>query len=208
MTRLALLRHAPTDWNLLRRLQGRADLPLSDDGRRRAQAWRLPDGFAGFAWVASPLRRCRETAETMAAVIAPPPPVAIEPRLAEMSFGEWEGMALSDLRHRFGETMAQWEAMGLDFRPPGGESPRDLQDRLRPWLVELAQQRRDTLAICHKGVIRALYALATGWTMERKAPDRLSFDCLQVLNVAADGSLAVGALNLPLSGHGKTTEAA
>ena len=63
--------------------------------------------------------------------------------------------------------MIENEARGLDFRPPGGESPRDVQARLRPFLESL---RDPTIAVTHKGVLRALYALATGWTMERKAP--------------------------------------
>jgi probable phosphoglycerate mutase len=54
--------------------------------------------------------------------------------------------------------MTQNEAAGLDFRPPGGESPRDVQERLKPYLASLAGP---TIAVTHKGVLRALYALAT-----------------------------------------------
>ena len=85
-----------------------------------------------------------------------------EPRLIEMAWGEWEGQ---EPRRRCAPSsataMAENEARGLDFRPPGGESPRDVQARLRPLLAEL---ERPTIFVTHKGVLRALYALATGWT--------------------------------------------
>src|SRR3546814_15044213 len=63
------------------------------------------------------------------------------------------------------DLMAANEARGLDFRPPGGESPRDVQDRLRPLLAELAAAGADVVAVSHKGVLRALYALASGWDL-------------------------------------------
>ena len=55
--------------------------------------------------------------------------------------------------------MSENEAAGLDFRPAGGESPRDVQDRLLPWLAGL---RGPTVAVTHKGVIRALYCPGHG----------------------------------------------
>jgi probable phosphoglycerate mutase len=118
----------------------------------------------------------------------------------EISFGEWEGETLDHLRQRHGEQMAQWEARGLDLRPPGGESPRDVQQRLRPWLASIGQDGGNHFAIVHKGVIRAIYAMAAGWTMERKAPDRLAYDCLQLFALDADGEPSVQTLNVPLTG--------
>ena len=104
--------------------------------------------------------------------------------------------------------MGQWEAQGLDLRPPGGESPRDVQQRLLPWLAAIAQEGGNHFAIVHKGVIRALYAMATGWTMERKAPDRLAYDCLQLFTLDAEGKPSVQALNVPLTGSGAAGAAA
>jgi len=99
---------------------------------------------------------------------------AIEPRLTEMDWGDWEGRTLAELRAGLGRVMAENEAAGLDFRPSGGESPRDVQARLKPLLVELAVAGRATAAITHKGVIRAVYGLAAGWDMHGKPPHRLS----------------------------------
>ena len=62
MTLVALIRHGPTEWNEERRLQGRADRPLSAAGRARVAGWRVPGEYRDFEWVASPLKRARQTA--------------------------------------------------------------------------------------------------------------------------------------------------
>ena len=62
MIAVALLRHAPTTWNVEHRLQGRTDIPISDDGRSLAATWRLPPEIGDFEAWASPLTRTRETA--------------------------------------------------------------------------------------------------------------------------------------------------
>ncbi|HET6223688.1 MAG TPA: histidine phosphatase family protein, partial [Dongiaceae bacterium] len=141
MTRLALLRHGPTEWNAARRLQGRADIPLSEQGREAVRSWRLPAPIRGFAWAASPLSRCVETAEILRRQLPEPGPLRIEPRLIEMDFGVWEGETLAALRLAHGAHMSELEGRGLDFHAPGGESPRAVQDRLRPWLTEIVASR-------------------------------------------------------------------
>ena len=194
MPRLAVIRHAPTAWSAAQRLQGRADLPLSAAGREAARRWRLPAPVDGFARVSSPLVRCRETA----ALLQPAAPFAIEPRLVEMDFGAWEGRTLAEIRDAEGPAAREREDRGLDFRAPGGESPREVQARLAPWLEALAQAGADTLAVAHKGVIRALYSLATGWPLRGKPPHRLKLDCLQLFAVAPGGTLSIEDLNRPL----------
>jgi probable phosphoglycerate mutase len=115
-----------------------------------------------------------------------------------MRHGAWEGRRLADLRAEFGADMAANEARGLDYRAPGGESPRELQARLRPWLVEVAAAGEPVLAIAHKGVIRALYAAASGWDMTGKPPERLTDEALHCFRLDRDGALAIDRLNLPL----------
>jgi len=196
MPTLALLRHGPTEWTAARRLQGRTDIGLSDLGRSIVGDWRLPDRIVAFDWVTSPLRRCRETAVLLCRQHRRACPSPIESRLAEMSFGDWEGRTLADLRAEHGRAMAEWESAGLDFRAPGGESPRDLQARLQPWLAGL---RQDTLAITHKGVMRAIHGLATDWDMRQKSPQRLLPDAIQVYAIEPGGGLRVVSLNLPVA---------
>ncbi len=191
---LAIIRHGETEWTAARRLQGRSDVGLSAAGRESVARWRLPDDVIGWSWHTSPLRRCQETAALLRRTHPGAGPPQSEPRLIEMSFGSWEGRTLSDLRAEYGPTMAELERQGLDFRAPGGESPRDLQDRLKPWLADLADADRPILAISHKGVIRALYALASGWDMRGKPPQRLAYDGLHRFAVDRHG-IRIVALN-------------
>ena len=197
MARLALLRHGPTAWTAERRLQGRSDLPLSPAGRAAVAEWQMPGEVQNFTWVSSPLKRARETAALLGHGEA-----RIDPRLIEMSFGEWEGRRLVEIAAELGPDMAALEDRGLDFRAPGGESPRDVQQRLASFLMETGKGGIDRLAVAHKAVIRALYALATGWPMQGKPPQRLLEFGLHIFAVAADGGITLSRLNLPLTPQG------
>ena len=194
MTLVAFLRHGPTVWNAEKRLQGMTDIPLSEAGRSLVATWTLPETVAGWRWQSSPLLRALETARLLRI-----PEVEPVQALREMSFGAWEGYRLDELRLRFGAEMRGNEDRGLDLVPPDGESPRQVMDRLRPWLATLVVEGRDTVAVTHKGVIRVALAMATGWDMKERQPLRLNWQSLHVFRVGADGSLAIERLNVPLS---------
>src|SRR5687768_10229826 len=131
--RVCLIRHASTGWNESGRIQGQTDVPLSARGRAEASAWRLPSGFGEAVCRTSPLARARETAAILGFAAAP-----TDARLAEMRWGMFEGRKLAELRAEHGQAMRELEALGLDFRPPGGESPRQVAERLAGCLRELA----------------------------------------------------------------------
>ena len=186
MTQLALLRHAETAWSAEGRIQGRTDVPLSG-----ARKFFLSDELKLLRVVTSPLRRCVETAALLGA-----PDAEREPRIAEMRWGAWEGRRLAELRAALGEAMRENEARGWDFRPPGGESPREVLARVRPWLAEVAARGEPTLAVTHRGVIRAVLAHALEWDLRGKPPAKLDWAAAQVFRLAADGHPAVAALNV------------
>ena len=187
--RLIAVRHGPTRWNRDGLMQGRADIPLDGPGRCEVARWRLPKWSRVATWRSSPLLRATETARILGLEH-----VVVDERLVEMDWGRWEGCSLAGLRARHRGEMRANEARGLEFRPPGGETPREVQARLRPLLRELAGSGTGAVGmVTHKGVIRALLALATGWDMlsgpgyrvpEGSAQvfrledrDRLSLDC-------------------------------
>ncbi len=186
---LTVLRHGATAWNLERRIQGRADPPLSPKGRAEVAAWSLPPGSLDLPCRVSPLRRARETALVLGFV----EPVVV-PELIEMDWGDFEGETLEHLRAELGATLAADEALGLDFRPPGGESPREVGERLRPWLASLAGPSGAAVAVTHKGVRRALLALATGWDMRGPPPVKLRDHQALCLDLPATGRLEVRAI--------------
>ena len=194
---IAFVRHGPTDWNDAHRLQGRADIPLSDRGRGEVSEWSLPTCLAAIPWRVSPLKRAIETARLLG--IETP---RIEPRLIEMNWGNWEGERVTDLRAQLGPAMRENEARGLDMTPPGGESPRRVQERLRPFLDDLVNGPPITGAVTHKGVIRAVLALATGWDMREKSDTRLDWRAAHVFSVDHQGRVAPHRLNVSLTEPG------
>lgn len=195
MVALALIRHAPTEWNKQARIQGRTDIELSAEGRRRAEGWVLPTSLAGFAWVASPLIRAVQTARLLGA----PADCPTDPRLLEADWGDWEGRVLPELRAELGEAMARNEARGLDLRPPGGESPREVRERLREFVKDTAAGGRDTIAVTHNGILRAGYSLATGWDLTTKPEAILEWGAAYLFDAATDGGLTIRQLNISLT---------
>lgn len=193
MTSLLLLRHGPTVWNREKRFQGRTDIPLSEEGRELVRSWQLPQAWHQVRWISSPLDRARETAALLGH-----PEAEVESLLIETDWGEWEGERLPDLRARLGEEMAAMEAQGLDLLPPGGESPRLLQKRLRPLLERLAKQGEPIVAVAHKGVLRALYAQASGWDMRGKPPEKLRDSCAHLFHLSSTGEVSAVQANLSL----------
>lgn len=193
MTLLVLIRHGETEWNIRHLVQGSTDIPLSDEGRADVRRWRVPSDYMAFDRVTSPMARARETAEILFGT-----PVPDDDRLREMDWAAWEGRTLADLRAELGNLMTAWEARGLDFRAPGGESPREVQARVLPLLAERARTKTSTVAVSHRGVIRAVYALAIDWDMTRKAPRRLADGCAHVFALAPNGMPSVHVLDVPL----------
>ncbi len=200
---ITLLRHATTQWNEAGRMQGRRNIGLNAAGRRELLAWTLPDELVAAQWVSSPLLRAVQTASLLHHC-AP----AIEPALIEMDWGEWEGSTLAELRARVGEDFARNQERGLDFRPPGGESPREVAERLGPWLQHVAEQGAPTVAVTHNGVLRALLSLATGWDMLGKPPIKLRPGRLHRFVLEPGPYLAVDACNVSLARTGAAHGAA
>ncbi|MDU9002294.1 histidine phosphatase family protein [Sedimentitalea todarodis] len=180
MIRIALLRHGHTDWNRAGRIQGSSDIPVDDDARRELEQFRLPVPWNSAELWSSPLARAAETAR----IVAERPP-RISDALTEMNWGDWEGLRGADLLAKSDTGFRHIEEWGWDYRAPGGESPAELEHRLRPWLAGL---QRDAVVVCHIGVMRVLLARAYGWDFEGPAPFRIKRNRLFLLTMS-DGTL-------------------
>ena len=168
---VVMIRHAPTAWNDAGRIQGQTDVPLSGKGRRTVARRRLPERFGSYRIHSSPLARAVETA-TLLGLEAP----VLDRRLMEMHWGEWEGSTRVALAAADPGGVAHNEAKGPDFRPPGGESPRELQARIVDWARSAAAgSPRGAVAVTHKGVVKAVLGLAYGWDLTGKPPVSLDW---------------------------------
>jgi probable phosphoglycerate mutase len=159
------IRHGETDWNVSGRLQGHRDVPLNARGRTQAMHCGdiLRDIFAregrntsDVDFVSSPLGRARTTMELVRAPLGlPADGYDVEPLLAEIAFGDWEGFTIAQLHTRDPQRIAAREHDKWHFVPPGGESYQAVSARMREWYEGLA---RDTVAVAHGGTARGLIA--------------------------------------------------
>jgi len=166
-TNLLLLRHGETRLTPERRFSGTGsgDPGLSDTGRRQAEqsAQSAVLQAAGLTQiVTSPLRRCRETAEIIAAALDLP--VRVEHDLREMDFGDWEGWTFAEVEQRHPDDLAAWKR-SADVAPTGStETFADLQRRVTAVAQGMASTYPDTavLAVTHVTPIKAFVAHALG----------------------------------------------
>jgi probable phosphoglycerate mutase len=157
-----VIRHGQTAWNAERRLQGQKDIPMNATGLEQARqngialAGILGDTIDQFDFVASPLQRTRATMEIMRTAMGLPPlAYRTDPRLVEISFGDWEGSTLKELKATQRERVAERNTSKWDFIPPGddAESYEILSWRTGSWLNSVD---RPTVCVTHGGVIRTL----------------------------------------------------
>jgi len=157
------IRHGETEWNALGRLQGTQDIPLNDLGRKQAaSAGAILSGLfardgrseASLEFVASPLVRARSTMELVRGSLSlPPDQYAIDPRLREIGYGQWEGATLAQMQVEDPDLFARRQTDKWTVSPPGGESYVEVQARVNDWYRQLTA---DTVAVAHGGTARAL----------------------------------------------------
>jgi probable phosphoglycerate mutase len=102
------------------------------------------------------------------------------PELTEMNWGDWEGLHGLDLKADPASGFRDIEHWGWDYRPPGGESPAEVWARIAPWIARLT---RDTVAVCHIGIMRMILARAHGWDFDGPAPFRIKRNRLFVVEI-------------------------
>jgi probable phosphoglycerate mutase len=159
------VRHGLTEWNAQQRLQGRRDMPLNADGRAQARHCgrilrelfaREGRDAADFDYVSSPLVRATETMEIVRDTLGlTPAGYAVDARLTEINFGDWEGLTYDDVLKRDAGIIDRREHDKWGFLIPNGESYRQVAARVGEWSDALA---RDAVVAAHGGTARALIA--------------------------------------------------
>ncbi len=171
------IRHGETSWNAEGRLQGARDIPLNELGRRQAaQAGGIladllaRDGHdkSAIPFVASPLGRARSTMELVRARLhLPPHDYAVDDRLREIAYGQWEGSTLAEMQLADPAFFARRQTEKWTLAPEGGETYASVQLRMRDWYDSLLA---DTVAVAHGGTARALM-VALGHETPQTAAD-------------------------------------
>jgi probable phosphoglycerate mutase len=169
-TRILLVRHGETDFNLTHRFQGRIDRPLNKEGKNQAQALALALKDEPLTAIySSPLIRAMETARSIKA-FHPSTPLFKEEGLTEMDLGEFDGMQAGDWGSQHQEFYKTWRTTPSRLKMPGGESLREVQIRAIDTLERITKlySPGSTLLLCsHNFVNRTIICHALGLPLDR-----------------------------------------
>ncbi|MEW9518373.1 bifunctional RNase H/acid phosphatase [Streptomyces tubercidicus] len=196
---LVLLRHGETALTPEKRFSGSGgtDPELSVAGRRQAEAAATALAARGAiqAVVSSPLRRCRETAEAVAARLGLE--VRIEEGLRETDFGAWEGLTFAEVRERFPEDLDAWLGSARVAPTGGGESFAAVARRVAVARDKLLARYagKTVLLVTHVTPVKTLVRLALGAPPESLFRMELSAASLSAVAYFSDGNASVRLLN-------------
>jgi len=162
-TRICLIRHGETDWNVEKRIQGHTDIPLSEVGRAQALAMAFNAAHHRFhAIYSSDLLRAVETAR----VLAQREDQVVKPmaQLRERHYGIFQGITAAEGARRYPQAYALYMARDPDYDFETGESMLRFAERVADgidWLVR-HHSGQTIAAVSHSGVLDVIYRRATG----------------------------------------------
>ncbi len=169
MSRLVLIRHGRTAWNLEGRAQGHTDVALDEAGL--AQARSLAPYVAAMgpsALWSSDLARAQQTAAVLAEATGLP--LRLDPRLREYDVGERAGLTEAEFAERLPEAHAAWRAGHIVGHVAGAETPADVVARMAPALREIhavTPPGGTTLVVSHGAALRTCLVALLGWPEEQ-----------------------------------------
>jgi phosphoserine phosphatase len=170
MTRIILVRHGQTQWNLVEHFRGQADIPLNETGLIQAEAVsrRVVRQWSPVAAVyASPLSRAVKTAEAIARPFGLD--VQVTSGLLDMDFGQWQGRTVDEVRARWPELGSAWYAVPHTVQVPGGEMLADVRTRGMAAVHELCTRHADQTIVLvgHNAINRVILLGVLGLGNER-----------------------------------------
>ena len=190
-TLLSTVRHGLTELNRDKRVGGRYDAPLIEEGRRQArEANESFDGAPFDVVISSPLSRALETAEIIAGVSRDD--IMVEEGCTERSFGEMEGLTPAQVRERLPQVRyVRIGHVDYSLNPPGGETFEQLHERARRFLdrtLELHSGKKIVL-FGHENFLQQLHGVIRGLG-PMESLERAILNCeLNQFCLDADGSL-------------------
>jgi len=201
VTTLYLIRHGQVANARPRSYHGQMDVPLSDAGRQ--QMSRLADWAPSVdvaAIYCSDLQRTREGADTVARHCVAP--VSASSLLREKHFGHWEGLTYEEAEQRFPSEWQAWLADPLDARPPAGETYREVEARVLPFVRRLVREHagQTVLILAHGGVNRALLCSALGLSLRQAFRIEQDYACVNRIDCSAGDRWQVVLMNNALPG--------
>lgn len=171
MNHLILMRHGESQWNKENRFTGFTDVDLNDKGVEEAKRAGVALKDIKFDKIyTSTLKRAYRTAEIVMKEAGQNPPVVKHDDLRERDYGDLTGLNKDDMRKKFGEEQVRIWRRSYDVPPPGGESLKDVVERVRPYyedhiLPDLVAGKNVLLA-AHGNTLRAMLIILGDYTPE------------------------------------------
>ncbi len=161
VTRLLVIRHGETAWNLEARIQGQTDIPLNEHGRWQAERLALALVDEGLdAVYASDLQRARDTG--LAVARATGLELRLDPGLRERNFGRLEAMTQNEVALQWPEEGRRWRERDPSYGPEGGETLQSFYQRCVGTAERLARLHpgQTVALVAHGGVLDCFYRAA------------------------------------------------
>jgi len=163
---MILVRHGQTEWNRVERFRGRADVPLNATGLAQAQATgqRAAREWHPTANYSSPLSRAVDTAKAISQNIKDLQhidlPVQVHTGLADIDYGEWQGLTPGEVRERWTEALSAWYDTPHVARIPSGETLDELRVRAMCAVNDLTTRHLDqTIVLVSHTVVNRIVLL-------------------------------------------------
>ena len=197
VTTVIFVRHGETTWGALGKFAGREDVELTERGRLEAKA--VASRIAPLrpaAVLTSPLQRCRDTAEAIAAAAAWTPPIRPADALLDGALGEWTGCTGAEIAKRWPSKYARWR-IEPDSAPPGGESFTAVRKRVGPLITEVVDEFAGltVVLVSHAAAIKMALVEAFGVPSAVAYRMRVDTASMSAFNAHADGTTVVWAFN-------------
>ncbi|MDI1257853.1 histidine phosphatase family protein [Aquabacterium sp.] len=184
ITRLLVIRHGETAWNLEARIQGHTDIPLNEHGRWQAERLALALSDDGLdALYTSDLQRARDTAQAVARATGLP--LRLDQGLRERNFGRLEGMTQNEVALQWPEEGRRWRERDPSYGPEEGETLQSFYQRCIDTAERLARLHpgQTVALVAHGGVLDCFYRAANHiplqaprtWTIGNVSINRLLY---------------------------------
>ncbi|QZZ20326.1 histidine phosphatase family protein [Leptothermofonsia sichuanensis E412] len=215
-TRVILVRHGESSFNLERRVQGHWDKStLTETGKISAR--QVGDALSEMKFDAvysSPLSRAKDTADIILSRLKTPPasPIQVTDSLKEINLVLWEGMLFTEVAAQYPEEYRNWQEApdrvrmvipGDDGQPIDFYPVLALFEQARDFWKELLPRHagQTILLVAHSGINRALVSTAVGLPPDRYQSIHQSNCGISVLNFSGSWDDPVQLESLNLTAH-------
>lgn len=196
MTKILLVRHGHVEGISPERFRGRADLPLTAEGLRQAEATalRIAESWRPAAVYSSPMGRCRQTGAAIGQPFGLSPMVLAG--LNDIDYGKWQGLTPGEARRDWAEEVDTWYRWPDWAAIPGGETLHEVLARASAMVREIVRRHGDDTVVLvgHDGVNRIILLDALGLPLSRYWQIRQSPCAINEIN-AETGRFVIVSIN-------------